>query len=948
MARTSDPVLIDCLSQIIDNLRNVEIDTAHKFELEWIISAYRRVFDNKYVINPDGTINRDDVIAEEIEYPLYRFLDAHHCCWIDFIGQESFSSAQARQVFFSTVSMRRKDSERRELFIEEYNNRIKQGWSADIFVQLFLQSFEVVDKELLSEGSDAGTCARIKEFFGSIRKDGLLICFEKAAEAPPSEILSVVIPCNLVETTEELHFEQVPNRSLAAEIKDFMMTLGDGSRIPPAQSPLVTTVATLNHSLHNEVRYLYFLPVHSAKQTIGLCCFGAKQELTKPERTNLSILSYNILSPFISAYQSAWEKEQIVRESIISSISSIMSRNLSHNLGSHVLSVLSNPREETYRLDDNAPYSGMFEVAEDKRDAYHQISNLITYLRFRMDYISDISFRPPSSLVPRLFYNQILAELDRNRLLLNHISGLGNNFKYRFQFVNDTGNCPDGQDDVYVAIPNDVIGTHALFNLTENVIRNVAKHGNSSETENVFTFIVSESQAPDAADMYEVLLYHNQMMSRVEADELADTLNGFIDRDVIEKTGKRREALGIVEMKASAAFLRQEDIKKVSTQYECAPSLLRAVVIPTEREGFYHVAYKFFLLKPRDYVRVVSENDTQLQQGGYLLPISELISKLEKRQVLNQDFLVYDDGMGDTMEKLMPEYRTALPLRILKTSDFQGKTVNRDNCWKTWNRLHDSRWPLSSFENDYSAAIDPGKSAIILSHAGKEGRTDKEVNPFKELVDNKKDIVYLEGLSSNAACRLPGYYGSASLTDYVGKLGVWEGITKPEYCICREMVNTQVFIVDERIQDAAYDRKCYDVPLIEHYRLSGITVPARNQVHLRAQKYGRVFCDRLLSLIDEEVERNDFVLIHFGILERVFKSREPRMNEWYSLMKQKVDAWAAAGKANIVVESGRGVPADLPESVRFISNSSIFSALVEEKSKMMLNILLYSSRRTVL
>ena len=950
MSGSDNSLLIDCLSAIIGSLRNVEIDPGHRFELEWIISAYRRVFDDRYVSNRDGSINRDDIIAEEIRYPLYPFLERHHCCWIDFIGQESFSSVQPRQVFFSTLSMRAEDSRRREPFIEEYNSRIRQGWPADIFVQLFLQSYEDIDKALLSLGSGAAVNARIKEFYGNIRNHGLLIGLDRPPQTPLSDLPSVFIPCSPVDSVRDLHFDRVPGRPLAEEIRDFLLTLGQYGPLPPVQSPLVRSVVTLNRSLHEGVRYLYFLPVHSAKQTIGLCCFGTRQELSGAERQNLSILSYNILSPFISAYQSAWEKEQIMRESIVSSISSIMSRNMSHNLGSHVLSALSNPRESTYRLGGDAPYRGLFRIEGKNADAFHQVSNLITYLRFRMDYISDISFSPPSSLVPRLFLSQMLAELDRNRLLLNHISGLDRQFVYRFRFLNRTGICTDGKDDVYVAIPNDVIGAHALFNLTENVIRNVAKHENSPQSENVFTFSVSVPQDPQAADMYEVLLYHNGRKSHEEASCLAARLNAFIDRDVIEKNRKRREALGFVEMKASAAYLRQEDIQKVSTHFVCSPKLLEAAVIPSEDgKDLFHVAYRFYLLRPRDFVRVIPEGSVP-GSDNRLMTLSALLSRLKDRQVLNQDFLVYDDCLEGAIGNLMPQYRTALPFRILRTSDFRGEPVTRDNCWKTWERLHDGVWPISTFENDYNPGIDPSRCAIILSHDGKgaPGPDGNAPNPFKDLVENHPEIVYLEGLSSSAASRLPGYYGLSDLTGYVGRLRVWEGIRKAEYCLCREMVNTRVFIVDERIQDAAYDLDCYGVPLLEHYRLSGVTVPDRGRIQLRSQEFSRELCEDLLSLIGERVRVNDFVLIHYGILERIFMAQETHRDDWHSLMKRQVDAWAAQGGAHIVVESGRGVPANLPTSVRFISNSSVFSALVEEKSKMMLNILLYSSRRTVL
>src|SRR5690606_27837046 len=58
-------------------------------------------------------------------------------------------------------------------------------------------------------------------------------------------------------------------------------------------------------------------------------------------------------------------------------------------------------------------------------------------------------------------------------LLLNHISGIDalGVSNIEIQHIED-----DGNGDPEVAISNGVLGTHAVYNIIENVIRNSAKH----------------------------------------------------------------------------------------------------------------------------------------------------------------------------------------------------------------------------------------------------------------------------------------------------------------------------------------------------------------------------------------------------------------------------------------------------------------------------------------
>jgi len=177
--------------------------------------------------------------------------------------------------------------------------------------------------------------------------------------------------------------------------------------------------------------------------------------------------------------------------SIKSAIGSIMSRNGSHNIGSHVLAALSH--NVGTMPDDRVLYQ---------------------YIQQRMDYIATVTTEFPNWTGPTRFAGNMMKTFLSQRHLLEHISeseGLGAwHFRGRQVSAEQTskikihvrkvkwsnGNVADvekdfitysGQpdkstdpglrDDVSLAIPGGTVGQHAFYTILENIIRNAAKHG---------------------------------------------------------------------------------------------------------------------------------------------------------------------------------------------------------------------------------------------------------------------------------------------------------------------------------------------------------------------------------------------------------------------------------------------------------------------------------------
>ena len=614
--------------------------------------------------------------------------------------------------------------------------------------------------------------------------------------------------------------------------------------------------------------------------------------------------------------------------------SSVMSRNLSHNFGSHVLSKISQPDDPSvFQIGTDAPYAARFEYLVSGEDAsndpFRQVAWFNAYLRHRMDYISDVAYFPPSSLTVRWVYKDLFYEFDRTRLMLNHISGLEQNFCFGLSMEFEGQDC--AQRDLPVAVPNDVMGSQAFYNIIENVIRNVAKHSHKHLDKNLFTLCFSDPDPsePGTEGLYRVRIFHNLPMTQAKALSYRQMMNAHIENDVIDKRDNslRGEALGVIEMKVSAAVLRQVDTKAVSSDYPCTPALLKAIAVPDEEEkGCYYVGYEFYMMKPREIMLITQDR------------LEKFRSSLIHGAVCNYDFLVFDGVDDHQIAELVNRFSTALPLRILRKADLGSSPVNASACWETWARLQTERekWPIRTFETSMKRGAEKN-SAVLLSHQ----------ETFVNLSGESAGMPpYWECLSGKAQGFLPDFASIGDLSTYSGKL-CRRRLSLESYSQCLEMVNTRVFVVDERIQDVAFDKERYDIPFIDHFRAAGIECPAREEVDLRASPFDEAVCDSFLRMVEARVDDTDFIIIHYGLLERVFKTRETLEKSWFSLMKDQLERWSFH-RAQLIVESGRGVPKGMPEVVRFLSNASVGAALVEFKSKALLTSLLYSSRKAKL
>ncbi len=406
-----------------------------------------------------------------------------------------------------------------------------------------------------------------------------------------------------------------------------------------------------------------------------------------PILTSIYAIEKQSLEDSINKKRINSSKEQ-KRASFHNAIAKVFLRTLSHNIGSHVLSrmvttkdldmppllvnsenYLSASQNEQYRgvaLKDKDHSLTIFEeigqaLSKGRKESevlwalYKKyLSTFNSYVQTRMEFLADIVTGPPILQVSKFFIEEVIKPFNNNKYLLNRISGLSKDFKFKFKIE-----LPDEIEDVRVSISNDLLGQHAFYIILENIIRNTAKHSPPSETDDVcFTIKVEESHLDKS--YYKVIVVdnverkdkpvrysldtfkenykdekdekvkkvlkwfetyseknQNEELIITETQKIALELNALIDSDIINKDNfeLREEGMGMIEMLVSAAYLRRipshkvqdkkyrlifdnykiEEFNEQVRKGENSLKIFRAIAYNKK-----HLGFQFYIPKPKD------------------------------------------------------------------------------------------------------------------------------------------------------------------------------------------------------------------------------------------------------------------------------------------------------------------------------------------------------------
>ena len=272
----------------------------------------------------------------------------------------------------------------------------------------------------------------------------------------------------------------------------------------------------------NTIDFIYWLPILTnwrGKKTGGTVFINSDQRVkglpqsidqdTPVPQSLITMLHY--LTGLVSENQIKEIEDTVRGEALNSAAISIMSRNISHNLGSHVLSYLKKKLgdekqileegvldnlikkvDDQWMINTRVVHQGQLQLNKLATPYLRSISRLLEYFQERQDYVGAIAAKWHLYFSPINFRDQIFnyffkptkvltdynKQVQAKNLILDYIT-YSEGFKrqdIKFSFIPPLFN-----DAPEVAIPTGITGRQGFFTILENLIRNTAKHGDAKK-----------------------------------------------------------------------------------------------------------------------------------------------------------------------------------------------------------------------------------------------------------------------------------------------------------------------------------------------------------------------------------------------------------------------------------------------------------------------------------
>jgi hypothetical protein len=730
-------------------------------------------------------------------------------------------------------------------------------------------------------------------------------------------------------------------------------------------------------------------------------------------------LSDKICTCFASQYIQPLKNAQEVKEkATAAAIAQAMARNLSHNHGSHVMSDLIGDLVYDRLTDDaikNEKKAYVSSISEDKDvfdEKNKQIAYFSRYLKNRMDYLSEVTFGVSTLLTTKMVKSDVLVELDRVRILLNRISGVsGFSFTIVLKFEGTLKN----ESDIGVSLPGDILGCQAFYNILENIIRNTAKHAaRKSPDQKQVTFTVcfkditpqAGGKSADADALYCVEIDNGT--DERDIDTLVDNQNRLLNESVLDEYNNlRSHGLGLLEMKASAAFLRQIDLLDIdSRDYQVDSNeeyyhaehgkhvlnILKAFAIKEKDENGAarktkagKLGYRLFVQKPKeilfigepkDWGATASEGKTLLNLGIQFKDESGFQSCLREGVSFSHRFLIcQEDRISETTRDMLGNHndcKTLLPLRKLfldETRTAQVRAVlSEEPRQKTLSDLMQLAWEkqMESLEIDKdSIFIGPLKNddkhqVVFLNHSH-EMAYDGLMEEIGKNTDCKVANVWVDHVLSHTVAKLPQYpylsvptIPGAHLTPFQTYLWALLDSSFIRYELL-EAYLYPVIVLDERVQKYASENRegvyhtnpdgtvSKPIPCMKLHASSNVLIPEKEAIPLSPNDFKEEYKQHIIDFVRDRLT----VKSHgpHPIILVHYGILERMFGGDTVQITQLLDDWSAQA-LRVVVTSGRGAHSlPLPPSVCYVNLSSVLNVFNENRLKYLVHYLMSQSRR---
>jgi len=409
----------------------------------------------------------------------------------------------------------------------------------------------------------------------------------------------------------------------------------------------------------------------------------------------------HMVSDFMTPIRLSEFNSQVFKHAIQSGVGTIMARNMSHNLGSHVLTTV---------------------ATESTLESIHikNSKNLYRYLQNRMDFIAQIATEFPQWTYPEWFVKLIIREFLNQKHILNYLAvseGFGSGMiKLRIRKSKggktfDEIDLDKPTDDSLVAVPGGIVGNHAVYVILEDIIRNAAKHNHphkatEKEVEQARSPLTITIDLWDNPDYEHVEITIWDDASKIEKDDSDDDLpencndgkgkplhfemNCKLTKGFIDLEGKLiKENWGLAEMRICSGYLQRESIKRIGAEGRKNLSIIKAKVI--EDNEHYHLGYSFKIYKPKEVFILSKRIHNPLELRKYSVYAESMmradtdfeffvVDEVEDNEFL-PELKKFIDATGEEKEKVhnvLKQRIELLPFRLFIVSDKIKKNLLSD------------------------------------------------------------------------------------------------------------------------------------------------------------------------------------------------------------------------------------------------------------------------------
>jgi len=501
----------------------------------------------------------------------------------------------------------------------------------------------------------------------------------------------------------------------------------------------------------------------------------------EPKLVDLYPLAYAVISNVSFKIVTHYMQKFRLSHALRSAVAAIMARNMSHNIGSHVLAYYKESMESILQPAER----------EEARSRFNR------YLQARMDYIAYVTtITPPYGV--GLTLDNIIGEFNENKILVKGLAASENFQEVQINLVKDKSTY-----EGLLSFPMGELGKQALFNIFEGIARNTAKHGYPQGGRDTLQIYVRpvDKKGFVRLEIWDKAKSYNKAKTALNLD--GDKQKDARYHRLIDDTGAlQSEFWGMKEMRVGSLFLKKTPLSNI--QDDEAP----AIDFEAKKQSLCYVLnmYKF------KYLLIVS-NKVKGSRGSYI----DILKKEELSELGKTEYklCVIDDGVNLSSEEEMN-----LPLRRIYNNIDNGKFILDGNGEKEIVLEYHRKWvelkklnsteiiysPLDQLNYDWDgyikvkeidvSKVDLQNKIIFAGHL--IGSVTEEGKPYLEEYLSKKPL-FIQDVSGKTQC-LKTTLNNPPADNFKKKIFVYEAT---------EAACESVIIFDERLWKRYRQEKDY-------------------------------------------------------------------------------------------------------------------------------------------